>query len=175
MPRFTRNDAQAILDSVLKAGSENIESVELTLDSVNDFTDKLNATKVAGEQSAGMSAIYQAVLDGALDYQRSHGALPDASVIAAALNQADVVMDDVVSASGDSKGHSVNAFTPMEPIIAIRSMIATTIPFAFNIMRLTVKMIMVFKKYRFQTCFIHLPRAMCPIFLRHNIKQQQNC
>lgn len=133
MPRFTRNDAQAILDSVLKAGSENIESVELTLDSVNDFTDKLNATKVAGEQSAGMSAIYQAVLDGALDYQRSHGALPDASVIAAALNQADVVMDDVVSASGDSKGHSVNAFTPMEPIIAIRSMIATTIPFAFNI------------------------------------------
>lgn len=134
MPKFTRNDAQAILDAVISANKDNVESIDLQLDSVNDFHDKLNATKVAGEKSTELNDIYTAVLDGALDYQKQHGSLPDAGVIAAALEQAYLIMDDVTTtASGDSQGHSTTAFVPMAPIVAIRSMIATSIPFAYQI------------------------------------------
>lgn len=129
MPKFTRNDAQSILDAVMSA-KENVESVDLQLDSVSSLSDQLNAV----DSNVGMSQIYSAVLDGAMDYQKQHGSLPDASIIAAALNQAETVLDDATtSAEGNSLGHSTTAFVPMAPIVAIRTLIATSIPFAHQI------------------------------------------
>lgn len=132
MPKlFSRNEAQDILNAVLQAGRDNIDAVDLTLDSVDSIHDQLVAVSPAEDQ-LGMSQIYRAVLDGALDYQKQHGSLPDAGVVASALDQASLMLDDAVNAI-EGQAHSPNAFVPMKPIIAIRSMIATAIPFAVPI------------------------------------------
>lgn len=131
MPKYTRTEAQAILDSVM-AAKDNLDSVNLALDSVQDLGDKLQACGTA-QDAVGLPAIYEAILDGAQDYQKAHGVLPDASVVAAALEEAHTILDAATTVEGSSAAHSTAAFTPMQPIIAIRSMIATAIPFAHYI------------------------------------------
>lgn len=131
MPKFTRSDAQYILDSVMNAGTEKLEAVSCVLDSVETLNDNLTAISTE-DNKVEMSQIYGAVLDGALDYKAQHGKLPDAALVASALNQAATTLDDAVN-SATSQAHSPTAFVPMQPIVGIRTMIATGVPFAHYI------------------------------------------
>lgn len=132
MPRFTRNEAQEILNAVMKAGSENLDNIGLTLDSVDALGEQMHVMSEQTDLPANLADIYEAILDGALDYKKQHGSLPDASHVAAALEHAAVILDDAVNGA-DGQKHSTTAFVPMKPLIAIRAMIATAIPFASSI------------------------------------------
>lgn len=129
MKKMTRTDAMKLMGSLTKMGNV-AGTVDVTFDSVADTAAKLDALKEnlpeKAQKNCHISSLYQAILDGINDYETEHGSKPDAGIVAAAFNQAQGMIMD----SAENMERSPGCFNPLSPIVAIRSMIATAIPFA---------------------------------------------
>ena len=118
-------EAKLLMDSVALDGAQ--DNGALQLDSVAEMGDKMKSFNA----NTGVETIRKTVLDSVAVYEKHHGTKPSADLVACALDQAKIMLDDAVN--GTSSAHNPTAFTPMQPMIAIRAMLASAIPFAHYI------------------------------------------
>lgn len=122
-------EAALLMDSVLK----DVNDVSsLQLDSVDHLADKLNSFSSEADKAAGNTVgaleIRQAILDGINGFEKQHGCKPGAHIVASAIEQAKVYLDDALSESNHSEPR---AMVQSQALIAIKTMLFTAVPFAY--------------------------------------------
>lgn len=122
-------EAALLMDSVLK----DVNDVSsLQLDSVDHLADKLNSFSSEEDKAAGNTVgaleIRQAILDGINGFEKQHGCKPGAHIVASAIEQAKVYLDDALSESSHSEPR---AMVQSQALIAIKTMLFTAVPFAY--------------------------------------------
>lgn len=124
-------EAQALMDSVL---ADVADVSTLQLDSVDQMSDKLGSFATAEEKSAGNTVgaleIRQAILDGVQAYEKAHGCKPGSHLVAAAIEQGQVYLDDALAVSS-SISSEARAMVPRQALIAIKSVLFAGVPFAY--------------------------------------------
>ncbi|THA05536.1 hypothetical protein [Rodentibacter pneumotropicus] len=125
-------EAQMLMDSVF-ADVNDVSSLQL--DSVDELSDKLGAFASDEEKAKGHTVgaleIRQAILDGVQAYEREHGVKPGAHLVAAALEQGKIYLDDASTANASSMAAESRAMIPQQALIAIKSVLFAGIPFAY--------------------------------------------
>lgn len=117
---------EMLMDSVLNTEKEKGGEV-LVIDSVSEMGDKLHSLN----KDMSVNTIHQTILDSIHHYEKEHGTKPSSSLIAIALDHANILLDDATS--GTSQASAVPAFLPMQPMLAIRAIVSGAIPFAHHI------------------------------------------
>ncbi|AZI14477.1 hypothetical protein ACU6T4_05660 [Avibacterium paragallinarum] len=121
-------EAQLLMDSVL-ADVNDVSSLQL--DSVEQINDKLGSFNDGKEANqVGMVEIRQAILDGINAYEKAHGCKPGSHLVASALEQGKVYLDDAIATS-NSMSSEARAMVPRQALIAIKSVLFAGVPFAY--------------------------------------------
>lgn len=132
MAKMKRSEAQELMNKLLAMNESkevDFDSVELDSASYSEVEEKIVSLEENKSEKYGVAGANRAILDGILDYQKEHGHLPDAGVVAEAVNFANEILDSAIEGNGVTNTNPEH-FTVMEPIVGIRSFIATAIPFA---------------------------------------------
>lgn len=123
---LNEKDAKLLMDSVQSQGAEDTSALQL--DSVTEMGDKLRSL----DKNVGVATIRKTILDSVNAYKTMHGCNPSPSLVAVAMDHAKLMLDDAVG-EGSSIAQNSRGLVPMQPMLAIRSMISGAVPFAHYI------------------------------------------